>query len=113
MFKKIISYHKRLDYSPIFSFSQKRRGLKYRYRRQVNPDEPCYYVPLQQTEPKIIDYVEEEGAVETKFNRYSLHPHSYWITQGKGSERPFTGEHWDRKDVGHYECVVCSSTLFL
>jgi hypothetical protein len=113
MFKNIISYHKRLDYSSLFFFSQKRRGLKYRYKRIVNKDEPCYYVPLPQTQPKIDDFVEEQGEEVIKFNRNSLHPHSYWITQGKGTERPFTGEHWDRKDVGHYECIVCSSRLFL
>jgi peptide-methionine (R)-S-oxide reductase len=36
-------------------------------------------------------------------------PHQYWLTQGHGSERPFTGEYWSTKDVGHYNCVVCDS----
>lgn len=48
-----------------------------------------------------------------KIDRYSLTPHQLWITQGKGIERPYTGEYWDNKDLGHYECVVCSNKLFL
>jgi len=74
--------------------------------------EPCYYEPLPQTLPKkkFQDLDAEEHA---KFDRYSLDPHSYWITQGKGTERPFTGKYWETKDLGHYQCVVCSNTLFL
>jgi hypothetical protein len=113
MLKRIILSQKRLDNCPFFLFSQKRRGLKYRYRRQFDKDEPCYYTPLQQDKPNIDDFVQSESKEERSFNRNSLHPHQYWITQGKGTERPFTGDHWDRKDVGHYECVVCTNKLFL
>ena len=41
-----------------------------------------------------------------------LSPHEYFITQGKGPERPFTGDHWWVKDVGNYYCKVCDSSLF-
>ena len=27
-------------------------------------------------------------------------------------ERPFTGDLWFVKDVGHYECAVCNEILF-
>lgn len=34
------------------------------------------------------------------------------VTQKKGTEAPFTGEHWDRKDPGAYSCKVCGQMLF-
>ncbi len=39
-------------------------------------------------------------------------PHQFWITQGKGMERPFTGDLWYVKDVGNYNCAICDSLLF-
>lgn len=48
-----------------------------------------------------------------KSDRFSLSPHSFWLTQGKGTERPFTGIYHDTKEVGHYECIVCSKKLFM
>ena len=50
---------------------------------------------------------------EIKINRFALSPHAFWLTQGKGMERPFTGDYWFTKDTGHYECVTCSKKLFL
>lgn len=44
--------------------------------------------------------------------KLSLTPHEFFVTQGKGFERPFTGEFWWYKDVGTYHCKVCSSALF-
>lgn len=34
------------------------------------------------------------------------------VTQNKGTEAPFTGEHWNRKDEGGYSCKVCGQMLF-
>jgi peptide-methionine (R)-S-oxide reductase len=34
------------------------------------------------------------------------------VTQNKGTEAPFTGEHWDRKEAGNYACKVCGQVLF-
>ena len=31
---------------------------------------------------------------------------------GGGTERPFTGEYWNCKDVGVYQCVRCKEELF-
>jgi peptide-methionine (R)-S-oxide reductase len=41
-----------------------------------------------------------------------LSPHEYFVTQGKGIERPFTGEYWWYKDIGNYNCIVCDQSLF-
>lgn len=59
---------------------------------------------------QFIEIVKEKSY---KVDRYSLTPHQLWITQGKGIERPYTGEYWDNKEHGHYECIVCSNKLFL
>ncbi len=36
----------------------------------------------------------------------------YQVTQGHGTERPFTGELNDNKRSGRYLCVVCGAYLF-
>lgn len=40
--------------------------------------------------------------------RERLSPHEYFITQGKGTERAFTGEYVWNLDLGTYECVTCT-----
>jgi len=74
--------------------------------------EPFYYKPLPQTQERKPANSYNENA-EVKVNRFSIHPHSFWLTQGQGTERPFTGKYWDTKEVGHYCCIVCTSKLFL
>ena len=36
----------------------------------------------------------------------------YYITQKKGTERPFTGEYNDHKEDGIYTCICCGAKLF-
>ena len=40
-------------------------------------------------------------------------PHTYYITQGQGMERAFTGDYWWVNDVGRYECKCCKQKLFM
>jgi peptide-methionine (R)-S-oxide reductase len=44
--------------------------------------------------------------------RATLTPEQYRIVREHGTERPFTGEHLDRKDPGLYRCVACRQPLF-
>ncbi len=47
---------------------------------------------------------------EQIFNK--LTPMEYYITQGKGTERPYTGDYWDTEKVGVYCCKICTQRVF-
>ena len=42
-----------------------------------------------------------------------LSPVQFYVTQGLGNERPFTGQYWWVKDAGVYSCTSCSQRLFM
>jgi peptide-methionine (R)-S-oxide reductase len=42
----------------------------------------------------------------------ALSPEQYQVTQKNGTERPFTGEYWDKKQPGIYVDVVSGEPLF-
>lgn len=44
--------------------------------------------------------------------RRRLTEEQYKVTQGHGTEAPFTGEYTDNKREGMYHCVVCDAPLF-
>ena len=44
--------------------------------------------------------------------RTRLSAEQFRVTRRGGAERPFTGEHWDRKDAGTYRYVCCGLPLF-
>ena len=45
--------------------------------------------------------------------RQRLTPLQYHVTQEAGTEQAFTGDTWDLKATGIYQCVVCDADLFL
>jgi peptide-methionine (R)-S-oxide reductase len=51
-----------------------------------------------------------------EFDKISLQkqltPLQYRVTQEAGTEPAFSGEYWDTKDPGTYQCVVCDTPLF-
>jgi peptide-methionine (R)-S-oxide reductase len=44
--------------------------------------------------------------------RRTLTPEQFQVCRKKGTERPWTGEHNERKDGGTYACVCCGQPLF-
>ncbi len=44
--------------------------------------------------------------------RSKLTDEQYYVTQQKGTERPFTGKFVDNKADGTYRCVCCDAELF-
>ena len=44
--------------------------------------------------------------------RESLTPEQYEVLRRKGTERAFTGEHWDTTAPGTYVCAGCGTRLF-
>ncbi len=41
-----------------------------------------------------------------------LSPKQYQVARQAGTEPAFTGEYWNTKDKGTYECVCCGQPLF-
>jgi len=41
-----------------------------------------------------------------------LTPEQFRVTRRKGTERAFTGEYWNTKQDGIYQCVCCGQALF-
>lgn len=41
-----------------------------------------------------------------------LTPEQYRVARKKGTERAFSGQHWNTKDAGTYRCICCGTPLF-
>jgi peptide-methionine (R)-S-oxide reductase len=41
-----------------------------------------------------------------------LTPEQYYVTRQHGTERAFTGQHWNNKAPGLYRCICCGTPLF-
>ncbi len=44
--------------------------------------------------------------------RNRLSPEQYQVCMCSATEAPFTGQYWDCKDVGTYQCICCETPLF-
>lgn len=54
----------------------------------------------------------EKVKKDDKAWREQLTPLQYKVTREKGTERAFTGEYWNTKTEGVYQCVCCGADLF-
>jgi peptide-methionine (R)-S-oxide reductase len=50
---------------------------------------------------------------DDEYWRDKLTPEEYHVCREKGTERAFTGEYWDTKEEGVYNCRCCGEPLFL
>ena len=44
--------------------------------------------------------------------RLQMTPEQFRVARQKGTERPFSGEYWDKTEAGTYRCVGCGTPLF-
>lgn len=44
--------------------------------------------------------------------KQKLTEEQFRVTRKKGTERPFTGEYYNKKEKGIYKCVCCGNELF-
>ena len=44
--------------------------------------------------------------------RAQLTAEQFYVTRQHGTERAFTGPHWNEKHAGQYSCVCCGAPLF-
>jgi len=54
----------------------------------------------------------DEKQIRDEEWRRRLSREEYRIAREGGTERAFTGAHWDRHDAGTYRCVCCGEPLF-
>jgi peptide-methionine (R)-S-oxide reductase len=55
---------------------------------------------------------EEPDMRDDEYWRDKLTSEQFHICREKGTERAFTGEYWDCKEEGVYQCRCCGETLF-
>ena len=45
-------------------------------------------------------------------NKKNLTDEQYRVTQQHGTEPPYSGAYWDKKESGIYSCICCDTILF-
>ncbi|XP_030931983.1 peptide methionine sulfoxide reductase B1, chloroplastic [Quercus lobata] len=63
------------------------------------------------------DSIQEAGSIDYKSLsdeewKKQLTGEQFYITRQKGTERAFTGEYWNTKTHGTYNCICCDTPLF-
>ena len=53
-----------------------------------------------------------EDLEDNELWRDKLTPEEFRIAREKGTERAFSGEYWDTKEMGAYNCKCCGESLF-
>mmetsp|Transcript_32426 Transcript_32426/g.49605 ORF Transcript_32426/g.49605 Transcript_32426/m.49605 type:complete len:262 (-) Transcript_32426:264-1049(-) len=97
----------------------KKQMSRYKKNLKYNPnlEEPSPHIYLNyRSWPNIKTYRKWRANWESERAAYlkkKLTPLEYYVTQGMGQERPFTGDLWWTKDVGQYSCKVCTQKLFM
>ena len=54
---------------------------------------------------------EQNSSASCHLRDENLTPEQIFVCGG-GTERPFTGEYWNCKDAGDYNCIRCQAKLF-
>lgn len=57
--------------------------------------------------------MQENGMLTKEELKKKLSEEEYYVTQEKGTERPFTGEYVNHHEKGMYTCTVCGNELFV
>jgi peptide-methionine (R)-S-oxide reductase len=58
-------------------------------------------------------YMSDQNLPETEAQwQEVLSPEQYYVLRQKGTERAFTGQHWNTKTPGTYVCAGCQQPLF-
>jgi len=74
----------------------------------------CGLISLQSCAQEQSDTaVHKQKRIEMKENKYNeLSPEEQHVILRQGTERPYSGEYWDKKDAGTYICRQCNAPLY-
>src|ERR1051325_1766171 len=75
---------------------------------EVGADPQTHAVSSQQKEPAMSEKIIKTDEEWKK----TLTPEQFQVARKKGTERAFTGQFWNSKEKGVYQCVCCGNDLF-